>query len=58
MTLSDSKFVNNPKFYNKIMRDKLDRGLLGPIIRFKAVNNRQYSQFIIEVLLRAMNGSD
>lgn len=41
-----------------MMKNKLDIGLLAPIISFMAVNNEKYSKMIAEVLLRGMNSND
>lgn len=40
------------------MKNKLDIGLLAPIISFMALENEDYSKMIAEVLLRAMNSYD
>lgn len=41
-----------------MMKNKLDSGLLAPIISFMTINNEEYSKMIAEVLLRAMNSCD
>jgi len=38
-----------------MMRLKIDQGLLSPIISFYAYENKVYSQFIAEILLKSMN---
>jgi hypothetical protein len=40
------------------MKNKLDMGLLSPIIALLSYKDEKYSKFIIEVLLKAMNNND
>lgn len=41
-----------------MMKNKLDIGLLAPIISFMAINNEEYSEMIAEVMLKTMNSYD
>ena len=41
-----------------MMRNKIDMGLLAPIITLFAFKDEKYSKFIIEVLLKALNSPD
>ena len=41
-----------------MMRNKIDRGLLAPIISLFSYKDEKYSKFIIEVLLKALNSTD
>jgi DNA-binding LacI/PurR family transcriptional regulator len=41
-----------------MMKNKLDIGLLAPIISSMAIDNEEYSKMIAEVLLKAMNSYD
>jgi hypothetical protein len=41
-----------------MMKNKLDIGLLAPIIAFMAPDSEEFSKMIAEVLLKAMNSYD
>jgi ubiquitin carboxyl-terminal hydrolase 34 len=54
----EAKLLNSSNFYRKVMKSKLDMGLLSPIISLLSFKDEQYSKFILEVLLRALNSND
>jgi hypothetical protein len=41
-----------------MMKNKLDVGLISPILSFMAYNNEKYSIMIAEVLLKGMNSNE
>ena len=45
-------------FYRKMMKNKLDMGLLAPIIRLVCFNDGRMSRVLAEVLLKAMNSNE
>lgn len=43
----EAKILNNSTFYRKLMKHKLDMGLLVPIISLLSYRDERYSKFII-----------